>query len=167
MGWNDHWCKAFVTNYGSVAPGQPANKKRQRAEDGRNYYMPVPRPSHLEHYYEISGCVDRHNRHRQSVLKLHKIWKTKRWETRMQTEVLGTSMVDAYLTCRWLMPKWRDRDDCESNFLAFVNEVVLQIDGRTEEQLDLEMQLQEAASPSAPVVWNECALVAGERAGVR
>jgi hypothetical protein len=95
------------------------------------------------------------------------MWKTKRWETRMQTEVLGTSMVDAHLTCRWLMPKWRDREDCESSFLAFVNEVVLQIDGRAEEQLDLEMELEESASPSVPVVWNECALVTGERAGVR
>ena len=65
------------------------------------------------------------------------------------------------------MPKWRDREDCESNFMAFVNEVVLQIDGRIEEQLDLEMQLEEAASPSAPVVWNECALVTGERTGIR
>ena len=60
VGWSDHWCKAFVTNYGSVTPGKPANKKRQRAEDGRNYHVPAPRPSHLEHCYEISGCVDRH-----------------------------------------------------------------------------------------------------------
>ena len=44
------------------------------------------------------------------------------------------------------MPKWRDREDCESNFMTFVNEVVLQIDGRAEEQLDLEMELEEAAS---------------------
>jgi hypothetical protein len=130
VGWNDHRHKALVTNCGSVTPGKPANKKRQRAEDGRNYHMPVPRPSHLEHCCEINRCVDRHNRRRQSMLKLHKTWKTKRWDTRVQTEVLGTSMVDAHLTCRWLMPKWRDREDCESNLLAFVNEVVLQVDGR-------------------------------------
>jgi hypothetical protein len=27
IGWNDHWCKWFITNYGSVAAGKPANKK--------------------------------------------------------------------------------------------------------------------------------------------
>ena len=51
--------------------------------------------------------------------------------------------------------------------MAFVNEVVLQIDGRTEEQLDLEMELEEAVSPSVAVVWNECALVTSGRTGVR
>jgi hypothetical protein len=62
----------------------------------------------------VRGRVDRHDRHRQSVLEFHKVWKTKQWESRMQSEALATSLVDARLTCRFLTPKWRDRDDSES-----------------------------------------------------
>jgi hypothetical protein len=101
------------------------------------------------------------------MLRLHKTWKTKNWATRMQLEVLGMAVVDAHLTCRMLMPKWRDRDDSESNFQAFVDVVVLQVDGRTEEQLDLEEQLAQAASPATTQARAECALVSGPRAGVR
>ena len=102
------------------------------------------------------------------MLKLHhETRKTKNWATRVQLEVMGTAVVDARLTRRTLMPKWRDRDDSESNFLAFVNVVVLQIDGRTEEQLDLEEQLAQAASPATTTTRAECALVSGPRAGVR
>jgi hypothetical protein len=85
----------------------------------------------------------------------------------VQLEVLGTAVVDACLTCRMLMPKWHDRDDSESNFQAFVNVVVFQIDGRTEEQSDLEEQLAQAASPTTTQTHAECALVSGPRAGVR
>jgi hypothetical protein len=170
IGWNGHWHEGFITNCGPVAAGKPANKRRQRtgdSEDGRNDFMPAPRPSNLEHCCEIAGYVDRHNRCRQSMLRLQKTLKTKNWATRVQLEVLGTAVVDACLTYRMLMPKWRDRGDSESNFQAFVNVAVLQVDGRTEEQLDLEEQLAQAASPTTTQTHVECALVSGPRAGVR
>ena len=30
VGWNDHWYKGFITNFGSSEAGKPASKKRQR-----------------------------------------------------------------------------------------------------------------------------------------
>jgi hypothetical protein len=74
--------------------------------------------------------VDRHNNFRQGTLHLAKIWKTKRWQTRIQLELLGLTMVDAYLACRKIMPKWQGLDDMESIFWQFVYTVIAQIDSR-------------------------------------
>jgi hypothetical protein len=41
------------------------------------------------------GWVDRHNRFRQDILGLHRTWKTKRWQTRIQLEMIGMAVVDA------------------------------------------------------------------------
>jgi hypothetical protein len=71
IGWNDHWCKGFITNFGSAKPGKRASKKRQRS-DGRNCSIGVGRCQQLAHYCEVAGYVDRHNRHRQHTLKFHK-----------------------------------------------------------------------------------------------
>ena len=81
-GRNDHWHEGFITNFGSSEAGKPASKKRQHA-NGRNHHVQVPRIAGLETHYEIAGHVDRHNRHRQSMLKFAKTWKTKHWETRI------------------------------------------------------------------------------------
>ena len=169
IGWNDHWYKAWVTNYGSTKKGKQASKKRQRT-DGRNYSVGVDRPKQLEHYYDVAGYVDRHNRYRQHMLKFHKIWKTKSWATRMQLEVFGASLVDSYLACRYLMPKWRDRDDAVSNFMEFVAVLTDQIDARSEAELDMEVasSAKEAASLLSPVqVYTACAHESVGRNGVR
>ena len=59
-----------------------------------------------------------------------KMWKTKRWQTRIQLELLGMTMVDAFLACRKVMPKYRDLDDSDSIFWQFVCAVIGQIDSR-------------------------------------
>jgi hypothetical protein len=48
--------------------------------------------------------------------------------------------VDTHLVCRHSTPKWKDRDDTESNFMAFVAAFTPQVDGRTEAELDEEEQ---------------------------
>ena len=40
------------------------------------------------------------------------------------------SMVDAFLACRKIMPKWRDMDDSESIFFKFMHVVTGQLDNR-------------------------------------
>ena len=79
----------------------------------------------------------------------------------MQLEALATSLVDAHLTCRFLMPKWRDRDDSESNFMAFVAELTSQVDARAEEELDSAFETNapddDLLSPE-PVQRASCAL---------
>ncbi len=59
------------------------------------------------------GWVDRDNRYRQGILGLHGIWKTKRWQTRIQLELLGVTLVDSFLASLQLLPKWRLEKDGE------------------------------------------------------
>jgi hypothetical protein len=48
MEWSDVHCKALVTTHGSADDGEPASKKRQRA-DGRDCQIEVKRPSGHTH----------------------------------------------------------------------------------------------------------------------
>jgi hypothetical protein len=129
VGWHDHHYKCYVTTHGVTLPGKPAPKRRQDAQ-GTNFTKDVPRPDIIAKYQSEMGYVDRHNNFRQGTLKLAKTWKTKRWQTRIQLELLGMTMVDAFLACRKIMPKYRDMDDSDSIFWQFVCAVVTQIDSR-------------------------------------
>ena len=115
VGWSDVHFKTHVTNHGTSADGDAASKKRQRS-DGRDYRIFVKRPRIVQTYQEEMGWVDRHNRFRQDMLQLNKCWTTKRWQTRIQTEVLATSMVDAFLLARKFLPRWQNAEDSKSIF---------------------------------------------------
>jgi hypothetical protein len=121
--------KTYVTTHGVTTPGKPAPKRRQDIE-GTNRLKEIPRPEIIAKYQGEMGYVDRHNNFRQGTLHLAKIWKTKRWQTRIQLELLGLTMVDAYLACRKIMPKWQGLDDMESIFWQFVYTIIAQIDSR-------------------------------------
>jgi hypothetical protein len=87
--------------------GEPAQKKRQRL-DGRNYRIDITRPKVIATYQNHMGWVDRHNCFRQDILGLHVIWKTKRWQTHVQIEIIAMALVDALLIARKFIPKWRN-----------------------------------------------------------
>ena len=129
IGWHDHHFKCYVTTHGSTKPGKPAPKRRQDIE-GSTYLKEIPRPDVIAKYQAEMGYVDRHNRFRQGILHLAKVWKTRRWQTRIQLELLGMALVDAYLACRSIMPKWQNVSDEDSIFWKFVHTVVSQIDER-------------------------------------
>ena len=76
------------------------------------------------------GYVDRHNNFRQGTLHFAKVWKTKTWQTRIQLELLGMTMVDAFLACRKHMPKWQTMEGDSSVFWKFVHVVSAQLDDR-------------------------------------
>jgi hypothetical protein len=101
----------------------------------------------------------------------HKTRKTKKWQTRMMLEIIGASLVDTCLTCRHLLPRWRDRETTESNFMAFVRDLTPQIDARTEEQLDRDAD--ESSSEVQPDLMSPvaeftiCARTSMGRNGVR
>ena len=129
VGWHDHHYKCYVTTHGVTTPGKPAPKRRQD-NTGTNYLKEIPRPDIIAKYQGEMGYVDRHNNFRQGTLHLAKIWKTKRWQTRIQLELLGMTLVDSYLACRKLMPKWQGLDDMDSIFWQFVYTIIGQIDSR-------------------------------------
>ncbi len=43
VGWSDVHYKTYITTYGCMSDGDPAQKKRQRL-DGRNYKIDIARP---------------------------------------------------------------------------------------------------------------------------
>ncbi len=92
--------------------------------------LAVPRPQIIAKYQHEMGHVDRHNFYRQGILKLHTTWKTKRWQTRIQLEILGLSLVDAFLAAKKLIPRWQCENDEESVFWKFVCALIPQIDPR-------------------------------------
>ncbi len=104
VGWHDVHFKCYETTNGTSLPGKPAPKKRQNAQ-GTTYTIPIPRPAVIAKYQGEMGYVDRHNRFRQGILHLPNIWKTKRWQTRIQLEILGLTLVDSFLASRKLMPR--------------------------------------------------------------
>ena len=129
IGWHDHHFKTYITTHGHTRPGKPAHKKRQDS-DGVNYAKEVDRPHILAKYQDEMGHVDRHNQFRQGLLHLAKTWKTKTWQTRIQLELLGMTLVDAFLACRVCMPTYKALPDDESVFWKFAHAVIAQLDAR-------------------------------------
>ena len=129
IGWQDNHFKTYITTHGHTRPGKPAHKKRQDV-DGTNYVKEVSRPHILAKYQDEMGHVDRHNQFRQGLLHLAKTWKTKTWQTRIQLELLGLTLVDAFLACRACMPQWKAMPDHESVFWKFAQAVITQLDSR-------------------------------------
>jgi hypothetical protein len=129
--WHDHHYKCFLTTHGTDLPGKPAPKKRQDFETNLNYKINILRPEIIAKYQQEMGWVDRHNRYRQGISGLHTIWKTKRWKTRIQLELPGVTLIDSFLACLNLLPKWRgERDDEQegSLFWKFVCALLKQLD---------------------------------------
>jgi hypothetical protein len=138
VGWHDHHFKCYVTTHGVTTPGKPAPKRRQDIE-GTTWLKAIHRPHIIIAKYQSEmGYVDRHNQFRQAYLHLPKIWKTHRWQTRIQLELFGLSMVDAFLACRAQMPKWQNLDEEKTIFWRFVHAVIVQIQDRCLQELGKE-----------------------------
>jgi hypothetical protein len=148
VGWHDHHFKCYLTTHGTDLPGKPAPKKRQDFETNTNYKIQIPRPEIIAKYQQEMGWVDRHNRYRQGILGLHNIWKTKRWQTRIQLELLGVSLVDSFLACLHLLPKWRsDKDDDQdgSLFWKYVCVLLKQLDQTPRHERNRENEIDPSA----------------------
>jgi len=131
VGWHDHHYKCYLTTHGTDLPGKPAQKKRQEFETNTNYRINIPRPQIIAKYQQEMGWVDRHNRYRQGILGLHDIWKTRRWQTRIQLELLGVTLVDSFLASLHVLPKWqmeKEEEQDGSLFWKFVIVLLKQLD---------------------------------------
>jgi hypothetical protein len=149
VGWHDHHFKCYLTTHGTDLPGKPAPKKRQDFETNTNYSINIPRPQIIAKYQHEMGWVDRHNRYRQGILGLHSIWKTKRWQTRIQLELLGVSLVDSFLACLHLLPKWRFEKEAEqedSLFWKYVCVLIQQLDQTPRHERNRENEVDPTAT---------------------
>ncbi len=119
------------TTHGTTLPSKPADKKRQDKDTNVNFVLQVPRPACIANYNQQMGAVGRHNFYRQGVLRFHMTWKTKRWQTRIQMELLAVALVASFLACKKLLPQWiHDKDDEESFFWKFLCSLIAQLDPR-------------------------------------
>ena len=126
VGWSDIHFKTYICTQGLSQLGEPAAKKRQRA-DGRNYEIQVDRPRVVEDYQKHMGFVDRHNRYRQNILGLATLWRTKKWQVRVILEIFGMSLVDSFLLARKFVPRWKNAEDNEGIFWKYVAALLPQI----------------------------------------
>ena len=98
VGWHDWHYKTYVSSCYTTNTGEPAKKKRQR-DDGANYHVEVRRPEVVSELQNAAQGIDGHNQLRQGNLKLESFWKVKKWEKRMLTSMMSTSLVDSF--CVW------------------------------------------------------------------
>jgi hypothetical protein len=95
VGWNDHHFKTFITT-GSVSTAGTNAKRKRQTDEGQAFYKEVKRPKVMQDYHEARGQIDLHNNFRQGQLRLEKFWRAHKWNSRVTTSVLSSSMVDAF-----------------------------------------------------------------------
>ena len=119
VGWNDHHFKTFVATGGTTSAGADAKRKRQ-TDEGRTFFKEVKRPKVLEDYYDGCGGIDMHNNFRQGHLRLEKFHKTKKWNARVVTSILSSTMVDAFRAWEHHFPSAAEGDVVTSRLKSFV-----------------------------------------------
>jgi hypothetical protein len=119
IGWSDIHYKTCICTQGASTLGEAADKKRRRA-DGRNYTIQVPRSRVIEDNQKNMGYIDRHNRYRQNIVGLAKLWRTKKWQVRVILEVFEMALVDSFLLVRKFIPRWQTADTSNGVFWRYV-----------------------------------------------
>jgi hypothetical protein len=115
IGWSDVHFKLCLATCGQSGPGASAAKKRQRA-DGRDFSIQVDRPQVIAEHTQDVGNVELHNRHRQGMFKIHQVWSVKNWQTRVQSELFATCLVDGFLLSQHFLPAWQAASDTSKFF---------------------------------------------------
>ena len=123
--------KLYLATCGQSGPGASAAKKRQHA-DGRNFSIQVDRPQVIAEHAQNMGNVDLHNRCRQGMLKLHQVWSVKHWQTRMQSELFATCLVDGFLLSQHFLPAWQAASD-RSKFFKWLGVLLAQLETMAKE----------------------------------
>ena len=73
------------------------------------------------------GYIDRHNRFRQNILGLAKVWRTKKWQVRMIHEIFGMAVVDSFLLARKFIPRWQNANTDDGVFWRYVTTLLPQV----------------------------------------
>jgi hypothetical protein len=91
-------------NAGSTKPGTPY-KAKFPDQFGNTKERSVIRPAILSQYFEISDAVDSHNHARQFLLALEKRWVTHNPWFRIDTTIIGMTVVDAWKCLQYHLPR--------------------------------------------------------------
>ena len=106
----------------------------------------MKRPKVMQDHYKARGQIDLHDNFRQGQLRLEKFWRTTKWNSRVTTSILSSSIVDAFRAWEHHFPPCEaDRLEGDSgsrlkNFVAKVIDEILPTDndddvGHNEESL--------------------------------
>jgi hypothetical protein len=85
----------FTKDAGSSAPGEPYIA-RFPDKFGNVKTRKVPRPAVISKYFNVSDVVDSHNQCRQLCLRLEKCWVTHDPWFRLDTTIIGMTVVDCW-----------------------------------------------------------------------
>ena len=91
-------------NAGSTKPGTPY-KAKFPDKFGNTKERSVIRPAILSQYFDISDAVDSHNHARQFLLALEKRWVTHNPWFRIDTTIIGMTVVDAWKCLQYHLPR--------------------------------------------------------------
>ena len=106
VGWKDRKLKTFIATSGITTPAQTQALKRRfrkaQPEDNTDspcvrYFIEVPHPSIVEHYFNTANAIDIHNHLRQGGLELERRWRTLTWWHRAFATFIAICETDAYL----------------------------------------------------------------------
>ena len=98
--WNHHT---------STNPSSEGRFRKAQPEDNTDslcvrYFIEVPRPSIVEHYFNTANAIDVHNHLRQGGLELERRWRTQTWWHWAFATVITICEADAYLAFLYFHP---------------------------------------------------------------
>ncbi len=101
--WVDRDRRYFITSCSSLATGETIERRRWRQLDrtpnaeAQRVDLSVQQPKACQVYYSACSQIDRHNRHRQSGLKLELKFRVQNWDDRVNTSIFAmVGPVDAW-----------------------------------------------------------------------
>ena len=111
--WSAKGTSFFLSTCGRTDPHPEPYRSCFEDDYGVATYKELQRP-HLAHFlYDFLPLIDEHNKQRQSILQLERVWRTRNCWMRLVTTLLGMSVVDfqRYIRNRRATHKMDDRDD--------------------------------------------------------
>jgi hypothetical protein len=99
--WSQKGVSYFVSTCGSTEPSPIKYQSKFEDEWGNTNSRDIDRPKLAHFLYEYAPLIDEHNKQRQSLLALERIWKTKDPWFRLLTTLLGMTTVDMHRIYRY------------------------------------------------------------------
>ena len=99
--WSHSSIAFFITTCGSTKPSPVKYQSKFENEWGEVDFKEIDRPIILHLIYEFLPLIDEHNKQRQSILQLEKLWPTRNGFYRLTTTLLGQSVVDFHRVYRY------------------------------------------------------------------
>ena len=117
--WSSKGTSFFLSTCGRTDPHPEPYRSSFVDDYGVVTHKELQRP-HLAHFlYDFLPLIGEHNKQRQSILQLERVWKTKNCWMRLVTTLLGMSVVDfqRYIRNRRATHMIDDRDDHQHSSL--------------------------------------------------